>query len=419
MTSPGPWAAISISIVLLLLVAAATVVFVRWPGSDEIPAAGGGSDVNAASMAAGGSPPAGLAAPPVADLRRHGAACDGRADDRGALVRAIVAAKRRGDGVVTVSGICRISLGPPITLEGPITVRGATRGATLALGGDGPGEFAGLFTVTGRGVRIADLRMRREAATSGVMVILVAASAVRLDRVVIDGQKDRFPEGDFHGIAIAGAAGDQNGDISLTRSIIEDTDYGLFQDNAVASTLVGFRIDRSTFRRNHDDDVEFNAPNGSMTDISVTRSTFRNNQRPPDRPEAGFGVGMANVQQARIVGNRFEGYEHSPIHIEDRSAFIVVARNTFANAATAPFGFASHVFVVAGSHDILVRRNRFDTSANANPVTCVFGAPGGGDPVGAITVTGNVFRLRPNATAVATFGAPGVTESGNTTRRLA
>ncbi|GAA1860988.1 hypothetical protein GCM10009836_46410 [Pseudonocardia ailaonensis] len=352
----------------------------------------------------------------TADIRAYGAKCDGVANDRDALQAAITDMSAK-HGVVTVSGNCRIlttDATPGITLATAVTIRGTTPGATLGLDADKITSFRQMFGVTGDDVTLQDLTLARRTGVYGVMINLYGSRGFTMDGVVIDGRRDVFSGQTFHGIAIWGALGNAK----MLGSTIRNTDYGLFQDSGVRTTTDGFTVDRSTFTGNVLDDLEFNAPNGRMVDITVTGSTFSANRA--DRIGAGFGVGLANVQNARIQGNTFDGYAYEPVHIEDRSAFVTVADNIFRNSFTAGLDWASHVWVADASHDITVTGNTFDTSGNGNRIDCVWVGPGGNHPtVTNVTITGNTFRLRPTARTVGNYGATGVTESGNTVVTLA
>ncbi|MGH8916731.1 MAG: hypothetical protein ACRD0H_00040, partial [Actinomycetes bacterium] len=107
----------------------------------------------------------------VQSLSEYGAACDGRTDDRAALVDAIADAGATG-GVVEITGNCRIvQTGPAIALDGPVTLRGDSAQATLSLDSDSGGSRS-LFAISGDGVTIEHLTLQRVADVSGVMLEL-------------------------------------------------------------------------------------------------------------------------------------------------------------------------------------------------------------------------------------------------------
>lgn len=356
--------------------------------------------------------------PPMntADLSAYGAHCDGTANDRAALA-AGVADMTAKHGVLTVSGVCRIiatGAAPVITLPGAVTIRGITPNATLALDTDSSGGFRKLFDVRGNDVTLETVTLRRVSNVYGIMLSLNGPDRLRMDRVTIDGQRDVFGAQEFHGLSIEGSGG-QLLNAVMVNSTVKNTGFGLFQDSAVTAPLDGFTVDHSTFSGNFWDDLEFNAPSGSMTNVRVTNSTFTNNKRDPGNYGAGFGVGFANVNHSLIQGNTFDGYPFEPVHIEDRSAFVTVDNNQFRNSFFSTItSWASHVFIINASHDITVTNNLFDTAGNHNGhLDAVYVGAGGGAGVNAVAITGNTFRLIPNASAVGIYGATNVTQSGN------
>lgn len=366
-------------------------------------------------------PPAGPNTPvgPAGDLRSYGAKCDGSTNDREALQRAVtdMTAQR---GTVTVPGVCRIlTTGntASISLDGPVTIRGTAANSALTLDADQAGAFRKLFDVHGDNVTLQSLTLKRVSDSYGIMLMLHGPAGFTLDNVVLDGQKNVYGANTFHGIGIWGGSGTLS-NARMLGSTIKNTDFGLFQDSSVTDTTDGFTVDRSTFTGNFSDDLEFNSPSGKMVNVKVTNSRFSNNRARADQTGAGFGVGLANVQHATIQGNTFDGYTLDPVHIEDRSAFVLVDDNKFANSFTAPLNYASHVFVVSGSHDITITNNTFDTTANANRIDCVYAGPGGGAAVSNVTVRGNTFKLRPNAKAIGNYGVPNLTDVENTIIQL-
>lgn len=356
----------------------------------------------------------------TADLASYGAACDGTTNDQPALQQAANDMAGRGGGVVTVSGTCRIvqtASATFTTIAGPVTIRGVTDGATLRLDTDQPGAYRQLFRVSGDDVAFEDVTLARAADIYGIMIGLNGPADLSLDNVLLDGHKNRYPGTTFHGIAIFGDSGDVR-NARMTRTTIRNTDFALFQPSNVTTATDGFTVDRSTFTGNHADDLEFNSPNARMTNITVTNSRFSDNRAADERHIAGFGVGLANVQNALIQGNTFDGYRFEPVHIEDRSADVTVHDNAFTDSFTAPLNFASHVFVVAGSHHITITGNTFDTSANDNRIDCVYLGSGGGAAIDSVRVRDNTFLLRPNASAIGQYGVTNVEESGNTATPL-
>ncbi len=355
------------------------------------------------------------------DLRQAGARCDGRGNDQPALQSAIDAMAARGGGTVWIpAGTCRIvQTGTAVLTQryGGVTIRGRSAMSQLTLDSDDPTGFRELFSVSGAGSGLVSLRLVRARDLYTVMIDIKQSTGFRLTDVVVDGRQTAAGRQEVHGLRLNADPGTFVRDVALTRVTIQKVGYGLFQDRAVTATTDGFRVVDSTFRMNSLDDLEFNSPQGTMLDVSVTGSTFSQNRATEVSSGAGFGIGLANVQRAEILDNVFDGYAFEPVHIEDRSAYVLLEGNRFRRSFTADLNYASHVFIINASHHITVTGNDFDTSANvANThLDCVYlGAGGGVGEPSYVTITDNVFRLRPNASAVGDYGSSHVTVSGNT-----
>ena len=374
-------------------------------------------------MGCGTSPAAAPASPKNENtvlLTAYGAVCDGQHNDQPALQSALNELSAKGGGVVVVpSATCRIvqtEAAPSTNLTGPVTIRGASNLATLSFDSDQPSVYRELFRVSGNSPSLQGARLVRAGDISGVMVNIGPSTNLSLDNVVIDGKKDVYGARVFHGISLGGGPGDVIKDVAMGNTTIQNVDYGVFQANNIRSTTDGFRVDSSTFTRNHADDLELNAPEGAITHVSVTRSRFLDNKKTADPFGSGFGVGLANVQHALIEKNTFKGYRYEPIHIEDRSAFVTIRDNSFADSFTVAVNWASHVLVIGSSHDITITNNTFDTTGNPNSIDCVYvGAGGGPAAPDKVSVTGNTFKLRPSAEVIAVYGATNVTTSSNMT----
>jgi len=51
----------------------------------------------------------------------------------------------------------------------------------------------------------------------------------------------------------------------INGSTIKNSTFGLFQNSSTLGTVNGVTVDHSTFTNNYFDDLEFNAPNSSMS----------------------------------------------------------------------------------------------------------------------------------------------------------
>jgi polygalacturonase len=353
-------------------------------------------------------------------LTAYGAKCDGQHDDQLSLQGALNDVSSKGGGVVVLPpSTCRIvqtESAPSTSLTGSVSIRGVLGKSTLLFDSDHADEYRELFKVSGAGASLYGVKLVRASDIYGVMIDIGASTDLALDNVVIDGKKDRFHAKTFHGIKLGGSSGDVIKNVTMVNTVIQNVDYGVYQASDTRSITDGFHVDSSIFTHNYADDLELNAPEGGITHVSVKNSRFSSNKMSDDSYAAGFGVGLSNVQHALIENNTFDGYRLEPVHIEDRSAFVTVSKNSFANSFTASASWASHIFIIGSSHDISITGNTFDTTANSNLISCVY-VGAGGQPTAPynVSITGNTFELRSSAKDVAVYGATDVTTSSNRT----
>ena len=331
--------------------------------------------------------------PPAAlNLRQFGAKGDGVTDDRPALSAAFDVLTRRGGGTLLVPAgeykivqtaqtvFCQI---PPNT-----TIQGAGDVSKFTLYADGAG-YCELFRVAGDGVRLRDLMLRRGNEAQGVMVTVFPSDGFAMDGVTAYGLNHRFGKG-MHGMQFGGGGLITN--VAVDRCMFRGFDYGVFQKNEETGTVRGVSVTDSTFWENAADDLEFNAPSGVMTDVTVVGCRFSDNLS--GGKGAGFGVGLANVQRANVWRNTFDNYGSEPVHLEDRTADVTVSENWFTNCSTRASDWASHVLMITSTKRVKVTGNTFDLTGS--PAVGVYAGPGapGGIEVwpSEIAVTGNTFR---------------------------
>jgi hypothetical protein len=319
---------------------------------------------------------------PRLELTASGAVCDGRTDDRSALEAALARLGELGGGVLELPDRpCLVSPGlddPPfLVVPSGVTIQGQGAASRLQLGCAASDQYVELLRIEGGSIALRDLTLERVQDCYGVVLALYVTRGLTLDHVTVDGGVDAAGEpfgATLHGIDLRQVDGGSKA-VLLDAVTVRRVDYGLFQSNEVASAWTGITVRDSVFRDNRADDLEFNAPAGSMRRVQVLDSEFRDNRASVEG--AGIGVGLANVQDAVVSGNSFEGYLFEPVHVEDRSARVLVSRNEFRDCFTAERDYASHVFVLNGSHDVQVRDNLFDASANRNRLQAVFLGAGG------------------------------------------
>jgi len=326
------------------------------------------------------------------DVRRLGAVGDGVHDD-GPAIRAAVAQvnDHHGGTVYFPAGTYRyvatdlLPFGPNFTALGD----GAER-SVIAF------EAADLITFarsTGDAVTVKNLTVRRNCDIRTVLFEVMGYDGFTFDGVTIDGNCDIFANY-CHGIRLGLDDGAGSNLRIINETLITKTSYGLFQANPSIGTTNGIEVRNCTFTQNYNDDLEFNAPNGLMTRITIDSCTFSNNQQQVQG--SGFGIGLAHCSNAIVSNCTFTDYYHEALHIEDRSSNVKILGNTFTRCGKIQY---SDIEVVSSSHDVLIRDNVIHSADNTSPyftgcVVCNRG--GGGDKPSNILVDRNLIACGPN-----------------------
>lgn len=317
----------------------------------------------------------------------YAAAADGTADDRPALLRAFADA-RPGDTILLPPGDYRIVLtgGAAVVPEG-VTLWGHAGKTRLLLDTSGSTSDYREFLRPRSGVTLLGLTVERAADFPGVLFPLHGdAENIAFRDCRISGGQSRFPGRYCHALRV-GHGTLRN--VILSGVTIEDCCYGLFQPNAATGTLEGLTVEHSRFARNTSSDLEFNAPNGIMRGITVRDCFFSDNRS--KTPGGGFAVGFANVQNARVENCVMRGYGSEILHVEDRSADILLTGNTLsAGSLLQPNGV---IMVLSDSKRVTIANNVIDARANTNRAHLILVTAGGkrfANP-SEVSVTSNVL----------------------------
>lgn len=315
---------------------------------------------------------------------------DGQTNDAAGFHRAIDELSRRGGGTLTVpAGSFRIEPRGWITVDSNIAVVGEGPQSRIVLTAPSSGAYTVGFRVTGSNVAFDDLVLERGNDVYGSF-FRVTGSDVWLQGLTLRGAMSSW-DNDFNGVYLSGA-GAYVSRFTMSNCILEDLNYGVYQNEDDSSTVTDVVIDNITGRRNVADDLEFCAPNGTIDGVLVQNSSFSDSRSP--WIGAGFAIGIANAKNVTISGCSFDGYAMNPIHLERYTQHVRIADNRFVRASTKSTGFAAAVIVLSGSHDIAISGNEFDLSKQANAAHAIYVGPGGSglDPY-AVTVSGNAARL--------------------------
>lgn len=317
----------------------------------------------------------------------YSASGDGAADDRPALGRAFTEA-RAGDTVVIPPGRYRIALSKsPLAVPAGVTVWGQSGKSQLILQSDGGRADHREFLRLGSDVTLEGITIERDGDFPTVLLPLFGEIRnITIRHCRIAGNAERFPKPYCHAIQV--------GNGTLTNLVLDGIEmegctYGLFQANEAKGTVDGVTVSRSRFSRNASSDLEFNSPKGTMRNIEVSDCVFRDNQS--KSASGGFAVGFANVANGRVENCLIQNYFSEALHVEDRSADIVLAGNTIVGGS---IGLSNGVImVVNNSRKVSITRNYVDARPNAKKTHLVLVTAGGKDFANPaeVSVTQNVF----------------------------
>jgi hypothetical protein len=300
----------------------------------------------------------------------YSAAGNGIADDYPALASAFGAAQP-GDTILVPAGTYKIVLpGGYLTLPTGVTLTGVGESSQLNLAHVGAtGDYREFMRFESNTV-LENLFIRRETDLFGIPFQIFEGSNITLRNLRIDGRRgviadDWFPFRIGQGPSIVR-------NLLFDNLIVERNGYGLFMANDADGGVIGFTIRNCTFRNNNATDLEFNGPSGTLQDITVHHNLFEDQQ---GEASGGFGVGFANVKNGLIENNKFERYKAEPIHIEDRSADIIVRGNTIIGGSTVSDN--GIIMVLNNSTRVEITNNYIDARPNPNNVAIVLVVHGG------------------------------------------
>lgn len=353
-----------------------------------------------------------------------GAKADGTTNDISAIKQTIDDVAAQGGGVVLIPDqavMVSMSQGNGgFSLPDNVIIRGAGSASELRFTASSNADWYPFFSFAASGSHLENLRITRGGDVYGVVLLIKSPSDKSwLHNVTINGQKDLYNT-ELHCAMISGSTGTIR-DFTISGSTIRRCDFGLFQPTADTVTVDGFRVYGSLFEYNSASDLEFNAPNSVMQNIVVSDCTFRNSLS--SGPGAGWAVGLANVQNAKISGCTVTSYPVNGMHVEDRSSAVTITGNTFSNVSTSPLvsSYASHIIVLGGpgttggSHDITITGNLFDTTQQTNVIDCVYvGSGGATGPPYDVVITNNTAVITNESRVVGIYDASNVTTEPNT-----
>lgn len=323
-------------------------------------------------------------------------------DCREALAK-VLGSLQTGDTLLVPPGEYRVVLGKAgLTVPAGVTILGQGRKSVFVLASEGGEKEYREFLRPQGGVVLEGITIERRGDFPLVMMPVVGkVDGLTLRGCHFVGNSARHPRTYCHALQVGGG--------ELTRFEMDGVEirgctYGLFQSNQAKGKVDGVLVRNSVFAENEASDLEFNAPNGIMRDIVVRDCVFRDNRS--KHASGGFAVGFANVQKATVQDCRIENYGAEALHVEDRSAEVLLKGNTVVNASSLQNN--GIILVVNASHGVVIEGNYVDARRNGNPTHMVLATAGGSKfekPTG-VVVKDNILIM--GATTKKWYLEPGV-----------
>lgn len=296
---------------------------------------------------------------------------DGSNDYRESLGK-VLGSLKAGDTLLIPPGEYRVVLGKGgLTVPSGVTILGQGRKSVFVLTSEGGDKEYREFLRPQSGVVLEGITMERRGVFPLVMMPVVGkVEGLTLRGCRFIGNSAIHPGTYCHALQVGGG--------DLTRFEMDGVEirgctYGLFQSNQAKGSVEDVLVRNSEFAENESSDLEFNAPNGTMRDIVVRDCVFRDNRS--KNASGGFAVGFANVQRATVQDCRIENYGAEALHVEDRSAEVLLKGNTVVTTSTLQNN--GIIMVVNASHGVVIEGNYVDARRNSNPTHMVLATAGG------------------------------------------
>lgn len=162
-----------------------------------------------------------------------------------------------------------------IGVPGRTAVRGSGARSELSL--IGTSDFNALFRFSDGDNVLEDVRLSRGRAASGFMLVFPHGSGYWMAGVRIDGRAARFGGG-FSALDLGPMAGETVSRLTMVDTTVTGVDYGVHQSSRSSGLVTDVEVRDSTFTGNFATDLEFNAPAGSGTNVTVLGNVFSDNR---------------------------------------------------------------------------------------------------------------------------------------------
>lgn len=297
-----------------------------------------------------------------------GAAVDGTTDDW-PIVRALLAA---GGDVFLPPGTHYWKLTSSTqTVPAGTTITGVPGKTVVILDTDTPAAQREFIRQSGDELTIRGVEFRRGSAFGLIFFPLAAQAGFTMTDCVLDGRTATY--GSIlgaHGFRLGTAAGTTSR-VRVRNCVIKGMYFALFQDNASTGATKDIRFTECLFDGNIED-LEFNGPNGPISNVRVTRCTFQNSTSAST--SEGFAVGAATVTDLQIVGCTATGYFNEAFHVEDYCRSVKILNNEIVDCST---GATQWLVILSGSRGIEIKGNTFRQVGTVNPSAAIAVLQGG------------------------------------------
>lgn len=331
------------------------------------------------------------------NVQWFGAKGDGITNDFAAFNKALFYASKNSDSVFIPKSIYFIKLKGSLIIQSGIKFYGEV-GSIINLDSETP-AYSSFITNNGKNIKISTLTINRAVDYPFVIFPIRNGENITFENITIDGGSNgKFKTSYCHGFQLGVSNLGKTSGVIIKECQIINCKFGLFMANPSLSLIQNIEVKDCLFKSNYSTDLEFNSPNGRITDLSVHNNTFSRGKS--------FSIGLAHVDNVQVSNNHFEYYDLESIHIEDYSSNINISHNTF--EACSLFQNA-YIQIISGTRNVKISNNKFDGEKNIVPNQIINAQAGGnGKTVGDrdviaprnIDVTDNQMLLSPTLNGI-------------------
>lgn len=292
-----------------------------------------------------------------------GADPTGVADSGPAIRQAVAAVPGTGAVVWFPPGVYRVTATAAttfITLNPKTHLMGVPGASIINLVSDDSAGYREFARNYGDDVTIEGLTVRRGSDFPCVFINSRAFARLTLRKVRLDGKRSTYTSGYCHGLQYGQQSGTYDG-ILVDDCVFVDLSNCTLMTNASTGT-----VKRFTLRDSRLNNVDFNAPNGTVSDVLVSGCYI-------DGVDVGtIGIGVAHVTRGSIVDNTITNVAGEAIHIEDYTTDLKIARNRLV-------GNDAGIQIISGSSRLTLDDNTIDATANTGSPFQIISVQAGGE----------------------------------------